>query len=197
MTRYFPEGAFGAADTAPRTDRPGGPMNCDHPKGYRRTSGCGGGCVGCELDEAHASLTEMTHNAERRQAALAAARARIAAARELHHEVDEHGDGSGTWCAVCLSGEWPCETIRALDALPARDAEPLMDSVNQRPTEDAAFTELVQLGQEIDACDQLRGAAENALAHTGGERDGYVLVQAEYVEALRRSVARSWGHPDA
>lgn len=54
---------------------------------------------------------------------LDAARARVAAVRKLHHEVDEHGDGSDTWCAVCLSGEWPCETIRALDLAQNRAVE--------------------------------------------------------------------------
>jgi hypothetical protein len=61
---------------------------------------------------------------------------------------------------------------------------------------DRAHRDAAPAGAE-GAVQQIRAAAENALAHTGGEQDGYVLVQAEYVDSLRRCVAESWGHSDA
>lgn len=46
---------------------------CGHPARLRRM----GACVECERDELHASVTEMTHNAERREQEVGRLRAEI------------------------------------------------------------------------------------------------------------------------
>lgn len=80
------------------------------------------GQILADLDAARASLASCDGQVERLQdlsyarlQKIRKQRAAIERVRELHHEVDEHGDDADTWCAVCLSGEWPCETIRALE----------------------------------------------------------------------------------